>query len=247
MDWNQWVKTCQEWKEQWPTGLGSEEPKSEASIYDVIAIINDQMNKRDVIVTDAGSCSYALPVHLRALPKQRFIFSPAQADMGWAIPASIGVALRSHSRVICVVGDGSFMSNVQELATIAHHELPIMIIVLNNNGYMSIKNTQQTSYGREWGTDQDHGVGFPNIRKLADAFGIRYTYLGPDWVNLAPIIGNPTFGYPEIIEVICQPNEKIVPMQSFKVVDGKKVQAPLEEMFPFLSSEQLAAEKAKCK
>ena len=144
---NDWLKKCNEWKKMWD-GENSYHVKFRHSnffsIYDVIKLINDYSKLNNVFLFDAGSPSYVCPVNLKIRKGQRIISSPSQADMGWAIPASVGVSLADRARrPVVIVGDGSCMSNMQELAAIKAHNLPIKIIVLNNDGYLSIKNTQK--------------------------------------------------------------------------------------------------------
>ena len=143
MNKNEWIVRCNRWKEKWPV-IQPEYFNDENGInlYAVLDAVNKHSGTDDVIMGDAGSISYAGPVALKAKGNQKFIFSPAQADMGWALPASIGVALSTDKNVIPIIGDGSFMSNIQELAVVREHNLNIKFIILNNSGYLSIKNTQ---------------------------------------------------------------------------------------------------------
>ena len=104
------------------------------NIYAILDAINKHSTANDILMGDAGSISYVGPVALNAKKGQRFIFSPAQADMGWALPGAIGVSLASNQPVIAIIGDGSFMSNIQELAVVKQHNLNIKFVILNNNG-----------------------------------------------------------------------------------------------------------------
>ena len=90
----EWVEKCNHWKSKWP--VMQEEYRANNSdyslnIYAVLDAINQYSSANDILMGDAGSISYAGPVALNAKQGQRFIFSPAQADMGWALPAAIGV------------------------------------------------------------------------------------------------------------------------------------------------------------
>jgi acetolactate synthase-1/2/3 large subunit len=159
--------------------------------------------------------------------------------MGWALPASIGVAKAGAKQVICIVGDGSFMSNLQELAVIREHDLPIKIVVINNSGYLSIKNTQSKFYeGRVHGTSPETGVWFPEFKDIAATFDMTYVYienyesLDTDFELLLSDDDSIMF------ECICTQDQQVLPSQAFK--DGK--QAPLHDMTPFLSDEELQQE-----
>jgi len=234
-----WVKKCNEWKYKWP--VMQEEYLDDTNglnMYAVIDVINKYAPDDAVFVCDAGSAYYIVPQGINLKPNQRVITSTSQADMGWALPASIGVAKAGAKNVICIVGDGSFMSNLQELAVIKEHELNIKIVILNNNGYLSIKNTQSRFYeGRVYGTSPETGVWFPDFDHIADAFEIQSSYVKTTtqlelFESLLNVRGS------IIIDCLCTIDQQILPAQSFK--DGK--QAPLHDMIPFLSDEELKRE-----
>lgn len=188
---------------------------------------------------DAGSISYAGPVALNAKEGQRFIFSPAQADMGWALPASIGVSIASGQPVIAIIGDGSFMSNIQELAVAKQHNLDIKFVILNNDGYLSIKNTQSRFYeGRVHGTSSETGLWFPNFEDIARAFGLQYFRVrkAKDFKTMGQLLSSK--GPPIIIDCICLNDQQILPAQTYR--DGR--QAGLHDMAPLLDEEELRKE-----
>ena len=107
----------------------------------------------------------------------RYITSGAQADMGFTLPASIGAAVAGEvlRSVIGITGDGSFQMNIQELQTIVNYKLPIKIFILNNGGYLSIRNTMDKFFeSRYFGTDAASGLALPDSQKIAKAYDIPY-------------------------------------------------------------------------
>jgi acetolactate synthase-1/2/3 large subunit len=96
--------------------------------------------------------------------------------MGYGLPAAIGACFAHNKKpVVCIEGDGSLQMNIQELQTMVHHNLPVKLIVMNNQGYLSIKMTQESYLGgRLVATGPTSGVSFPNLEKIADAYGLRY-------------------------------------------------------------------------
>ena len=91
----EWIEKCNHWKAKWPVfqpeyAANNEDYK--LNLYAVLDAVNKHSTAEMTLMGDAGSISYAGPVALNAKQGQRFVFSPAQADMGWALPASIGVA-----------------------------------------------------------------------------------------------------------------------------------------------------------
>lgn len=235
-----WVNKCKEWKDKWPviTNEYLTKPQdTKINIYAVLDFINKFSSSEHIIMGDAGSISYAGPVALESKENQRFIFNPAQADMGWALPAAIGVSLASNQPVISIMGDGSFMSNLQELAVVRQHNLDIKFIILNNNGYLSIKNSQNRFFeGRVFGTSGDTGLWFPNFRNIASAFDIGYAKISRNLEFYENTIFHKKG--PMIVDIICLEDQQILPAQTLK--NGK--QAGLHDMQPHLSDEDMKNE-----
>ena len=162
------------------------------------------------------------------------------ASMGYGLPAAIGAAIGGNGRrVICLDGDGSIMMNVQELQTVVHHGWPIKVFVLDNAGYLSIRQSQQRFFGRLVGESANTGISFPDFCKLAAAFGIPSQCA----------TGN---GFATQIQAAldtpgpCLCLAKLDPQQGFEprlaaraLPDGRIVSPPLEDMFPFLSRPEL--------
>ena len=238
----EWVEKCNHWKAKWPVMQEEYRPTEndfQLNIYAILDAVNQHSSADDILMGDAGSISYAGPVALNAKHGQRFIFSPAQADMGWALPAAIGVGMASNQQVISIIGDGSFMSNIQELATVKQHELNIKFVILNNNGYLSIKNTQTKYFeGRVHGTSSESGLWFPSFKNIAVAFGMPCVDIRTKedlrlhFPNALKKKG------PVIIDCQCLNEQEILPAQALK--NGK--QAGLHDLTPFLSDEELAQE-----
>lgn len=237
----EWVIKCAWWKHKWPVmqnEYNADNDTYKLNIYAVLDAINKHSTANDILMGDAGSISYAGPVALNAKKGQRFIFSPAQADMGWALPGAIGVSLASNQPVIAIIGDGSFMSNIQELAVVKQHNLNIKFVILNNNGYLSIKNTQTKYFdGRVYGTSSETGLWFPSFKNIATSFDIGYEDVrtANDLNRFAEILSKEG---PAIIDCQCLLEQEILPAQALK--NGK--QCGLHDMMPFLSDEEMKNE-----
>jgi len=165
----------------------------------------------------------------------------AQGDMGYAIPALVGVAKVSpEHNIIACIGEGSFYTNMQELAVIKQHKIPAKIFVVNNDGYMSIKQTQMKFFGgRLGGVSASTGVYFADIKKIAEAFELPYIKISNnnELDKLMPeVIHNEEA---IIVEFMSQDTLDVLPAQAIKP-DG--IQGGLHEMAPFLSLEELTSE-----
>lgn len=245
---NKWVSLCKSWKERWPVySIENDNIEFSIDIYDFIESLNTVMTKDNIIVTDAGSPSYALPQNLKCKIDQKFIFSAAQADMGFSVPGSIGVAKANPDKhIIVVTGDGSFNSNLQELAVIKYHNLPISIFILDNNGYLSIKNTQRKFFdNRIYGVSPQTGILLADIYKTAKLYNLDYYLIDKKNTMQDMISDIIRSSEPKLVRVVCKENQEIIPTQMFKMIDGKKVQPGLDDMYPFLTDEEYLEEKRK--
>lgn len=128
------------------------------------------------IVTSDGSANVVTMQAMRLKGEQRMFTNTGCASMGYGLPAAIGACFANNKNpVICLEGDGSLQMNIQELQTVVHHNLPIKLIVLNNEGYLSIKMTQESYLGgRMVASGPSSGVSFPSLEKISYAYGLKY-------------------------------------------------------------------------
>ena len=144
--------------------------------------------------------------------------------------------------MICLAGDGSIMLNLQELQTIAGNRLPIKLIVLNNNGYSSIRQTQQNYFpDNVVGCGPESGLTFPDFVKLGAAFGFGVRRCASHH-DMATMIHELLAGEgPQLLEVMLDPEQPFSPkLASRQLEDGRMVSSPLEDLAPFLSRTELA-------
>lgn len=211
--------------------------------YDMVEVLSAQTGGRDTLVADAGSAFYVLGQAFRIQEGQRLLVSGALGAMGHALPMAIGAACADPDRrVLCVVGDGSFQTNMQELATLAHHRYDLKLFVVNNDGYVSIRNTQNNFFGGfHVGTSSASGVTLPDHAKLAAAYDLPYLAV-TERVKLGEAIAEAlaTPG-PVLCEIFTAAAQEILPtVSSYKREDGSMESKPIHDMYPFMSAEQLA-------
>ena len=244
MNKQEWLIKCAKWKKKWPFYISDYEcDKGGINLYTFIEKLNKTMSSKLTIVCDAGSALYVPCQNLKLKKKQVFILSGAQADMGFALPAAIGVSLADKTKTVAVItGDGSFNTNIQELAVIKNLNLPVIIFVWKNNGYLSIKNTQSKFYGgRVYGTDTETGLWFPDLKKVANTYEMDYIKIKTNndlEKNISNILKYTT---PIICEISCKEDQQIVPTLMLKKdkITGKNIQPSLHDMYPFLSDEEI--------
>lgn len=171
---------------------------------------------------------------------QRMFTNSGCAAMGYGLPAALGVAVSDNSRrTVCIDGDGSVMMNIQELATIAQNNLDMKLIILNNNGYHSIRQTQTNLFQPPFiGIDGNSGVGFPDFKLLAQAFGFKYFTLDSE-DNCDKVLEEAlNCDGPCICEAVVDPTQNFAPKSSSKVLpDGRITSPSLDDMAPFLDRE----------
>jgi acetolactate synthase I/II/III large subunit len=192
-----------------------------------------------VLCGNASACIVPFQV-MRIKQGQRLISNSGSASMGHDLPAAIGAAFaRKRKRVICLAGDGSIQMNIQELQTVVHHNLPVKIFVLNNNGYLSIRGTQTNFFGRLTGESPASGVSFPDMVKVGTAYGV--SSLRVDRVSqMADVERAIAAPGPSLIEVMLDPSQDFEPRSRAKQLpDGRIVSPPLEDMYPFLDQDEL--------
>jgi acetolactate synthase-1/2/3 large subunit len=143
------------------------------SNYHFIEKLNNHLTEKDHIITSDGSANVVTMQVLKLKGNQRLITNTGCAPMGYGLPAAIGASV--NNRVICLEGDGSLHLNIHELQTMKHNNLPIKLIILNNNGYLSIKLTQNFLFnGKYVASEKSSGVTLPNFKKIIKAYGLPY-------------------------------------------------------------------------
>ncbi len=201
-----------------------------------------QLQENDIIVTgDGTACTVTFQV-ADIKEGQRLFHNNGAASMGFDLPAAIGACYTApiNKRVICIAGDGSVMQNIQELQTISGANLPVKIIVLNNNGYHSIRQTQENYFdGRSVGCGPESGVSFPDFERLAAGFRLSFYRISSYQdlsTGIADLLATPG---PAMLEVMLDQNQVFEPkLGSQKLPDGSMVTSPLEDQSPLLDREE---------
>ena len=116
-----------------------------------------------------------------------------------------------------------------------HYKLPIILFVLNNHGYLTIKLMQQNHFGRYVGSDPSSGVSCPDIIKIAAAYGIKAARISNNKEFLSKIDHILAEQGPFICEIMMPDDQALIPrVSSLKKPDGTVISNPLEDLYPFL-------------
>ncbi len=220
--------------------------KKYVNSYYFVKSLSKKTKPKDTIITDMGFSFTTSHQAIDIKDNQKFFTNSGHAPMGWGLPATIGAYYankNSNYNLICLTGEGGLQMNIQELATIMHNKIPIKIFVFNNGGYLTIKQTQLLGFnGRIMGADKKSGLSFPNYKKLADAHNILYKKI-KNHKNLDNSIKSILKSKkPFLCELIMSPYEEQIPKAVNRRNElGKSIPAKLEDMYPFLSKEELSS------
>ncbi len=243
---SEWGDKCVHWKKIFD--IKNEEfvkelvATNEIDLYSLMSEVNAFLPDDATIITDAGLEELIVPSSLQFKKGQRCLFPAAQGAMGYAIPAIIGAFEAGRKNIVCIVGDGSIMMNIQELEIISWLKIPVKILIINNNMYAVIRKRQRDLFRqRTIGNDPNDGVPEPNFENIAKCFGFSYRKINDRkelLVNLPSMFDDNA----EIIEIVSTPDQKYF-HESYVINEKRKlVHRPIEDMSPFLPREIIREE-----
>lgn len=240
--WDSWATWCHSIGVRYNTISAHNQVDSKLlNPYILIDRIFNQLNDYDIIVCgNASAC--ILPFQVGNLkPGQRMFSNSGAASMGYDLPSALGAAVAANPgrRVICIAGDGSLQMNVQELQTLKTINANVIIIVIKNNGYLSIRQTHENFFGRVIGATPETGVDFPDFYKVALAYGIRALQVStPEQLKEAEAWLNGDG--PLLLEFVVDPKQEFNPRIKSRVDElGKFISPELDDMYPFLPKSEL--------
>lgn len=236
-----WLKWCRDLLRRFPAVQPAFHGDGRINPYVLIDRLFAHLAPSDRIVCGNGSACVITFQAAKIKQGQRMFTNSGCAAMGYGFPAAVGAAVSDNSRrTVCIDGDGSVMMNIQELATVAHNKLNLKLIILNNNGYLSIRQTQRNLFQPPFiGIDPESGVGFPNFEKLADAFGLPYYRIDSE-KNADELLEQMLNSEGACVcEALVDPEQNFEPKSSSRVLpDGRIVSPSLDDMAPFLDREE---------
>ena len=258
---NAWLEKCRHYKEAYPAVTEAEKgpmPDGRGNLYAFYDALSEALPEGSTLVTGVGTSRVGCTQAFRVKEGQRVIINSQTASMGYCLPAAVGAAtaLREFKptdetertcfddSVTVVTGEGSFMMNLQELQTIVTNRLPVRIFIIDNEGYHSIRQTQKNFFGGSpVGIGPESGdLGFPEFKAVAGAFGYHYAECPSNDTIKQDVAAALKSPLPLICRVAVSKTQATEPKASSRRLDdGTMVSAPLEDMAPFLSRDELAA------
>lgn len=245
-----WIRLCSDWRRRYPVVLPEYSSAYPMSTYTAIEELSACASEYDVVLSDTGTCCNVVGQVWDVKDGQRLLISGGLSCMGfWATSIGVATAVGAEHNTICIVGDGSFQMNIQELATIAHYQVPVKLFVVNNNGYQIIR-IGQKNYGmtRNIAISPETGVGLANTEKISEAYGIPYARITRAEDAHATISGVLKQQGPVICELVVEEDQVTLPKLKSKAnPDGTFCSPNYEDLYPFIPQGELDCEIARAK
>jgi acetolactate synthase-1/2/3 large subunit len=246
-NWESWKERCTDWKRRYPVNDGAAFPSGgPISHYQLMDALSEAIPENTLVSTgSSGLAVEAFYTIFRNKTGQRVFLTSGLGAMGYGLPAAIGACFAGGRKpMVAIESDGSLQLNIQELATMRAFDLPICLIVMNNNGYASIRNTQRNYFnGRFVGTGPEAGLLLPDLEKVAATYDLPFLRISNAAELQSGLQQALAQSRPLLVDVRLIANEALAPkVSALPQPDGSMLSMPLEDMTPLLPLEVLQAE-----
>jgi acetolactate synthase-1/2/3 large subunit len=241
---DEWMEFCHSVRREVPiVDEANENHKEFMSPFELMTLLTEESRTKDVFIPASSGSGQFVPMETLQLRRgQRMFTNKGLASMGYGLAAAVGAALADRTRrVFLIEGDGSFSQNFQELGTVVAQSLNLKVLLLDNDGYASIRTTQRNYFGGVYlGCDAETGLGFPNWIKLAESFGIPVLTIAGEGIQEEHRSLLEQDG-PAMFVVKVDPEQTYFPKVSSSLgQNGEMVSNPIHSMTPPLSAETMA-------
>lgn len=237
LNYTKFISICKNLQKKYPVIKTAFYKSKKINPYILMSIIHEFSENNDTFVTSDGSAAVMSSQALKIKNNQRLYSNSGSASMGYGLPAAIGASIGSKNRVICIEGDGSIQMNIQELETVKYNNLNLKIIIIENGGYLSIKQTQKRFFNKEIATGPKSGLGFPQLKKVCKAYGISCSETSTIKSTKDSFKKHYYKNYPHIFIVSVDKNQGFEPKPSSKrLPNGRLISTGLDDMAPHLSN-----------
>ena len=239
-----WWNYCTEIKEKYPLFIPEQAPDGAGvNTYALVDTLTGKMTGEDIYqFTSSGTGADIAMYGFRIKKGQRAFLTKGLASMGFDLSSCIGSCLASGGRrTVCITGDGGFMMNVQELATLRQLQLPVKLFILCNEGYGMIYNSQAGNFKRLTGCTHDSGLALPDLRPVVESFGVKCFQIDSEDRLDCTVDEVLASDGPAVCLVRVYIAQKILPRQTnYMRPDGQMASRPLEDMSPLLERDEFA-------
>jgi len=235
-----WIEYCNKVKNKFPILINEHSKSEKVNPYYFFNELSKILPENEIIALGDGTACVVGNQAFKIKKGQRLYHNSGCASMGYDLPAAIGAWKFSNKRVICIAGDGSISQNIQELSLVSAEKMDIKIFILNNDGYHSIRQTQQNFFGRFIGCGPDSNLYFPEYKKIAEAHSIKYFEVRKNKELNQSINNVLATDEPVICEIFMDKQQTFEPkVSSFRDENGNIFSRPLEDQSPFLERDEL--------
>lgn len=231
-DLSPWLGQIAAWKKKYPICPPEYYKQEDVNPYVFVKTLAQELSAGDVIIVDTGCAVAWMMQAFEFKSDQRLYHDFNNTAMGYALPASIGASLALNGKpVVCVTGDGSLQMNIQELATVIRHRLPIKIFLINNHGYSMIQQTQDQWLDSEYlASSVEGGLAFPDFVRVAHAYGFKTVHIASNKELSSGICETLQTEGPVFCNVEIRPEHRVVPQVKY----GR----PIEDGDPLLDRKE---------
>lgn len=230
---NDWISKTLQWKKGYPVVLDEWRKKKDfVDPYVFIETLSKKLKNNAIIITDCGG-NLTWTIQAFHIKKGQRLFSAmGNSPMAYSFPASIGASIAAGGKeIICIIGDGGFQMNIQELQTLKYYNLPIKIFILNSRSYAIIKQFQEENFNSNFlATEPATGYSVPDFTKIVKAYGLKVVQIKTNVQLKNKIHEVLTYKGPIVCDVLIPSNAKLIPKVSF----GN----PIEDLSPLLPREE---------
>lgn len=236
-EWSDWVNYCLEIKKNFPLLEKNVTGKEFVSPFYFVNQLSKTLDKNDVFIPCSSGGAFTSSMQAFDQKEgQTIITNKGLASMGYGLSGAIGCSLANRNkRVILLEGDGGFTQNLQELGTVKINKLNLKIIIFFDNGYASIRMTQKSYFGGDYiGCDELSGLGMPDFKLLAHAYGLNYEKIkSSDMKDISKLKKILDKKGPSIIVVPIDPEQTYFPKITSRITkNGSMESNPIHLMSP---------------
>jgi acetolactate synthase-1/2/3 large subunit len=234
-DFSDWINKIGEWKTQYPECLPEHATEIGVNPYWLVKQLSAQLHNNQIIFSETGCVLAWMMQGFEFKAGQRFFHPFNNTPMGYGLPGAIGASFaRPGQHIICMSGDGSLQMSIQELATLARHQLPVKILLFNNHGHAMVRQTQEMWLdGNYYATSAEGGLPDPDFVAIARAFGIRSETLTLNADIGAALRDMLADDKPCLLNIELDPDHRVVPQVKY----GR----PNEDADPLLDRDEFLA------
>lgn len=230
-----WLARIDDWRKRYPSSLPAYGQEKEINPYFLMKQLSGLLAENEIIFSDTGCAMAWMMQAFDFSPGQRFFHAFNNTPMGYGLPGAIGACFaKPGQRVICVTGDGALQMNIQELATVVRHRLPVKVLLINNHGHSMVQQTQEMWLkGNYYATSVAGGLPDPDFAAIARAYGFPTDTLRLNAEIPAKVMAALADDGPYFLTIEVDPRHRLTPQVKY----GR----PNEDADPLLPREEFLA------